>query len=426
MTVSKDPAGDFSTNPPVPEMVHLLAYQVKERWWSFETSLPPLGPVYSASEKRQREAHLSACLNELSLELKQHPPSVAQPSSEQQASLERLTALATRLARDAFNLDERHVSALRSYGFEEVTQEFIRQARRFDPGLSQADIFQACRNAWSMNFFQLLFGLPLEVTPALLAYSLLYPYSDNYLDDPQVPLPAKISFGLRFRQKLEGKPIQPVVSLEQKIFDLVSMIESQFGRSRFPQVYDSLLAIYEAQANSLQMQRPGASPYEVDVLGLGIEKGGTSVLADGYLVAGSLTAEQMEFMFSYGAFTQLLDDLEDVGQDLRSGIQTVFSQTASHWPLDAITNRTIRFGQHFLELLDGFTQPRLEPLIEAMRMSLAPLMIDAASQAGHFYTRPYLAQIEPHYPFRFSYIRQTRKTLQRRKLTFESLIGLVA
>ena len=32
-----------------------------------------------------------------------------------------------------------------------------------------------------------LLGLPVEVTPAVFAYSMLYPYTDNYLDDPAIP-----------------------------------------------------------------------------------------------------------------------------------------------------------------------------------------------------------------------------------------------
>ena len=40
-------------------------------------------------------------------------------------------------------------------------------------------------------------------------------------------------------------------------------------------------------------------------------------------------------MFYYGTFTQLIDDLEDVQIDLQKGLNTIYSQTARHWPLDA-------------------------------------------------------------------------------------------
>ncbi len=403
------------------ELAHTLAAQVKDQWWAYGTQIPPLGPVYSNVEKKQRERRLSTCLSELSNELKR-PALELQATAEKRTRQDRLTDLAAEFAEAAFNLEDRHIEALRSYGFIEVTREFVRQARLFDPSISNSDIFQASRNAWSMNFFQLLLGLPVEVTPSVLAYSLLYPYTDNYLDNPAIPARAKAAFSQRFRQRLEGQALQAADAQEDKIFALVRMIENQFERVRYPEVFSSLMSIYHAQTNSLSMLHPDASPYEIDVLGLGIEKGGASVLADGYLVAGSLTPSQIYFMYHYGAFTQLLDDLEDVFQDMNSGIMTVFSQTALHWPLDASTNRTMAFGLQFLDLLDDFDRPGLEPFKEVLRMSILPVLIDAAGQAGRLYTRAYLQQLEEHFPFRFSFLKETRKMLKRRKLGLESLV----
>ena len=122
------------------------------------------------------------------------------------------------------------MAALPAFGFTEALAEFVRQARRFDPQISAADIFQAGRNAWSMNLMQYLLGLPVEVTPAVLAYSLLYPYSDNYLDDPARPAAEKAAFSRAFERRLAGLPEQAANPWEQKIFDLVGMIEGQFDR----------------------------------------------------------------------------------------------------------------------------------------------------------------------------------------------------
>jgi hypothetical protein len=57
-----------------------------------------------------------------------------------------------------------------------------RWARRFDARLSMDDIFQACRNAWTACGLQPLLGERVGITSSILGYSLLYPYSDNYLD----------------------------------------------------------------------------------------------------------------------------------------------------------------------------------------------------------------------------------------------------
>ena len=71
---------------------------------------------------------------------------------------------------------------------------------------------------------------------------------------------------------------------------------------------NTISAEMRAQCRSLELLHRTASPYEVDVLGISLEKGGTSVLADGYLVAGSLTRPQAELAFGFGAYLQIVDD----------------------------------------------------------------------------------------------------------------------
>ena len=200
------------------------------------------------------------------------------------------------------------------------------------------------------------------------------------------------------------------------------MIESQWDRSRYPLVYESLLAIHSAQARSLALVSPGASPYELDVLGGTFEKGGTSVLADGYLVAGWLTTEQAALMFGYGAFTQLVDDLEDAQQDLREGRMTLFSQTANHWPLDSVTNRVFHFGRLIFSDLSHFHSPATGPLKELMAVCLDPLLIDTIGRSGQFYSKEYLHEVEQHYPFRFAAMRKQREKMNRQKLTLGRMV----
>ena len=400
----------LTANQPFEAMVDGLVTQFKELWWNCEPGLPDLGPTYSLPEKKTREASLVHSLDQLGEALQR----ISQERPDRRSMQERLLPLAGNILKASFGIEDRHVAALTSYGFAEAVEEFARQARRFDPEISAADIYQAGRNAWSMNLMQYLLGMPMEVTPAVLAYSLLYPYSDNYLDDPGIPGGVKAAFSRAFERRLEGRPVQAANACEQKIFDLVGMIEGQFDRQLFPEVYASLMAIFRAQTKSMRLQLPNASPYEMDVLGLVIEKGGTAVLADGYLVAGSLTPFQREFSFYYGAFTQLMDDLEDVEQDRRDGILTVFSQTAGRWPLDALTSRALVFGNGLLDAMRQFQVPGLETLEEIMRNCITPLMIDSAARIGHLYSRGYLAELERHSPYRFSQLKQIRRKASRR------------
>jgi hypothetical protein len=311
--------------------------------------------------------------------------------------------------------------------FAETAIDFVEQSRQFDPDISAEDIFQGGRNAWSMNLLQYVMGLPVEVTPAILAYSLMYPYSDNYLDDPALSTEIKLEFSQRFGERLLDSRVQPANEIEGKIFDLVTMVEGQYDRRRYPQVWESLTAIHLAQTRSLGLLRRPISPYEgANVIEITFEKGGTAVLADGYLVAGDLTSAQQDFLYGYGVFTQLMDDQEDIQQDWDSGQTTIFSQTARAWPLDAITNRMFSLGHVVLDKMDCFDAPGLPDFRALLRRAIDLLLVDAAGRHYRFYTRPYLKKLETFLPYRYSFMRRLRKRLARRQLSLGTLVGIFA
>ena len=176
--------------------------------------------------------------------------------AERRAAKERIRRATIDFAKAALDFEDRHLDAILPYGFLEAAAEFTHASRRYDPRLSDADIFQASRNVWSMNLMQLLLGRPVGMTPSVFAYSLLYPYSDNYIDNPAIPVKTKISFNDRFRRRLEGDPISPANAQEASISELIGRIEAEFDRRLFPEVYESLLAIHRAQSSSLQLIPP--------------------------------------------------------------------------------------------------------------------------------------------------------------------------
>jgi hypothetical protein len=410
---------------PMAVTVNGLIHEFEELWWSCDSDLPELGVMYTLKEKLAREAHLSNTIDSLLVELEH----ISHSPDEHQQTQDRLLVLLSSFARTAFGVEDRHISAVLTTGILDATREFIRQARIFDPLISFNDIYQASRNAWTMNLLQLLFNLPVTVSPAVVGYSLLYPYTDNYLDNPRITTGAKQAFSLRFRQRLEGKSVNPTNNHEQKIFDLVGLIESQYERWQYPEIYESLLVIHTAQTNSMKLLNSQASPYELDILGLTFEKGGASVLADGYLVAGTLTKPQREFTFHYGTFTQLMDDLEDIEADRRTGLVTIFSQTAKRWSLDTVTNRAFQYGYKMLARIDEFNTPGLDSLWELLHMAITPLLIDSISQVSGYYTPSYLKQLEAHYPFRFGFMKKQRKRLNnkinRNRYLLENMIRVV-
>jgi hypothetical protein len=141
--------------------------------------------------------------------------------------------------------------------------------------------------------------------------------------------------------------IEPDNTHENTVYTLIDMIEEQYPRSGYPRVYQSLQLIHRAQCTSTRLyNNQRLTPY--DILEICFEKGGTSVLADGFLVAGTLTDRQQEYLFGMGIYLQLLDDLQDITDDMRTNISTFFSHYAQQQPIDAAVNRFLYFGERVL------------------------------------------------------------------------------
>lgn len=399
--------------PPVSQLVDRFA----TLWSADGAGRPDLGRTFTSRDRAPREKALAGFVAALRRETKTPPLT----PEDREDCRKRIFGAFGRFARAGLDWQDRHIDILFGGGFDRAAAEFVRTAREFDPSVGSADIFQACRNVWVANGLQRLLGLPVRLTPAVFAYSLLYPYTDNYLDDPATSDETKQAFGGRLRSRLEGREAMPAHAREKTIFDLVAMIERDFDRALFPQVFESLLAIHEAQRRSLGLLRSDGPRTENEVVAISLEKGGTSVLADGCLVAGSLAPDQVEFLFGFGAFLQLMDDLEDVVEDGEAGLKTVFSRAAGREPLDAVTDRTFRFGARVLERLDAFGVPDAEPLRELVRSSLSQGVLSTAGRFGRLYSRSYLKALEAHSPFRFSFNNRQRRKLQRRRAAFARL-----
>lgn len=402
----------------VGEQSRLLLQQHLDLWWHQSQALPDFPFTYSAKEQSLNEKKLEAWTSGLIHELKRLPADT-QDRAQWEA---RLRPGLNEFARTALNFEQRHIEFIESTGMVEASQTFARMARAFDPCIAAEDIYQAGRNIMTMNMLQVLLGLPVEVTPAIFAYSMLYPYTDNYLDDPNVPGTTKVAFNHRFNLRLRGEAVRPANAHEETLHRLVAMIETQWERSRYPLVYESLLEIQAAQARSLNLVAPGAAPYELDVLGISFEKGGVSVLADGYLVAGWLTPEQAAFTYGYGAYTQLMDDMEDIHEDLKAGRQSVFTQTAGRWPLDNLTTRMIHFGRAVFGDFSAFDAPAVASMRELTDRGIDSVLIDIIGRNGKYYSKPYLRALERHVPFRFASTARQRKKFERQKLNLGKLV----
>jgi hypothetical protein len=391
-----------------------------EQWTTTERSFEFGGRTYTAAEQSANERRMDGCLQTVESLLRGLRTKAGRTTVR-----ERITAAFVEFAKPSLGLDDCHIALLLDNGFAEMGGHLGRYARRFDASVSSEDLFQACRNAWVACGLQSLFGQRMTVTPSIFAYSMLYPYSDNYLDDAGVDHAAKRSFSGRFRSRLAGQRVLPANVREGLIWELVGLIEAEYERADYPSVYASLLAIHRSQEESIRLiDRDSFGGYRdgppLDVTRLVFAKGGDSVLADAYLAAGQLTTAEARFAFDWGVLLQLGDDLQDLQEDAAGGIRTLFSDAMGCEPLDELTNRTLHFTQRVMAELDELeTAPTA--LKELMQQSSYSLLIRAAGAARKFYSEPYVAQLESYSPFRFAFVDSRRELLAKRQDLIEKL-----
>lgn len=293
------------------------------------------------------------------------------------------------------------------YGYGTVTTDFIQQVRDFDPKMDIYDTFQAIRNVWIMNSIQILFEMEVKLTRSIFAYSMLYPYSDNYLDDPSVSLEEKQAFNRRFKHWLMGIEDMAINEREVKLYQLIKMIELEFNRADYPGVYSSLLAIHRAQEKSL-LQQMNATKEEI--LAISVEKGGMSVLTDAYLIRGTLTEKEAQFIFDYGVLLQLIDDLQDIEEDSKANHQTIFTQSGTDTNLDNVTNLLMNFIQDFNRKDTQFTSKQSMELKEVICKSALLMLEEAIAQHRSRFSQEYYGNLDDQSQVSFDYLAGLRET----------------
>ncbi len=387
-----------------------LCTKTVARWWRTPQHLPNFGARFSHWRQWRNQRQTDHFADSLEAELLAYPID-EDTAAEQQAWRDRLREQLRQFGGTVMALPADQHAVIFSDAYFDATARFAREARAFDPELQIHDLSQALRNVWIMHLGQLLLGRELKFTRPIFAYSLLYPYTDNFLDDPELGTEAKRRFCERLERRLAGERLLPTSPHERSVFRLVGLIEETLPRRDFGDVYRSLLAIHQAQTCSLR-QDAGAL-CEARILALSVAKGGASVLADGYLVAGDLNAEEVELFFTYGVFLQLADDLQDITGDLHDGHQTLFSRQALRGPLDGLTNRLVHFLDDVLAS-ERFTSPHCRVLGSLIRNSCVQLIVQSAAHQPQHFSRRYLNVLQAHALTRFAYLRRNHRSLIRR------------
>jgi len=286
-------------------------------------------------------------------------------------------------------------------GLIEALVQYFKQAKMIDPSLSPADIFQAGRNVITANALQIISANKVETHEAILGYSLLYPYSDNIIDNRNLTNSDKLDFAGRFKSRLEGSQnVEPQNEDEKKIFQMVSLIEKRYPRSEFPEVYSSLLIIHSAQVESMFQQNiKNLSKVSVndEFMMKTFKKGGASVFADAFLAAGHPSPSFAKFSFGFGVLLQLVDDLQDITIDRKAKTATIFNIAAAKGEvLDAYANQLFSFAVQIIGSMPSIDSHGTDITREVQSMlqnGVILLIVEAIESQKHLFGQHYVDNI---------------------------------
>lgn len=379
-------------------------------WWRATPAvLPVLGPRGGFWRHFANARAAARLIDALAGEVPRVPAERAQREAWRQSVRERLQAFGDR----RLGWPSGYRRLVFGDDFFIVSKAFAREARRFDPELKLEDLGQALRNVWIGNSLQLLLRRPVALGDGLFAYSMLYPLTDNLLDDPALDRRAKRDFGRRFGERLAGQAVRPASAREAAVFSLVGRVEDEFPRADFHDVHESLLRIHDAQMRSL-LQQAGPAPAADELVAISCEKGGASVLADLYLVAGNATVDEQRFAFGYGVFLQLLDDLQDVERDLAAGHWTLFTLAAQRGALDGLTARLARFIDDVLDAAPLLAPPAMADCKDLIRRNCTSLLVGAIAAQPRRFSREFRRAIARRWPFSLRAMRRLRRRAEGR------------
>lgn len=398
--------------------------ECSELWWKSDKKLNLDIKKYTAEEKKIKENRLDNYID-LIIEKVKNFPKEDDERILWKAEINKIIDDFIYSEKDTFKLGILNEEFKEN--FFDSTKTFIRKAKEFDKNLNYVDIGQAMRNVWIINLLQASFGEKVEFSKAILGYSMLYPYTDNYLDDIKIDINEKKDFNHNLKKKLKGEVIESKNEYEKLVYKLVEYIEKTFERNKYNKLYEALLLIHEGQIKSLNQQEYISVPYENNILEISIEKGGSSVLVDGFLTKGKLNKDEISFCIFYGFLLQLADDLQDVKIDIANNHTTIMSQLASRYKLDTIANKLINFTLTVLNDSTCFKGRNIMELKELIKINCIMLILFSVILSKEFFSIEYIKSIEEYLPFSIKYIEKIKYKLRKkvRKLKFEDALNYI-
>lgn len=287
--------------------------------------------------------------------------------------------------------------------FKRETKHFLNKVRDFDETLNQAQIWQTLRNYFIYAIIVEMQGEEQNADNPILAYSLLYPYTDNYIDNKWVSRHEKERYNRMIASKLMGESVIPENLLEERTCCLLDMILNDYEGEKQKRVAEILLRLLEAQNKSISQQNDDVT--EEDILKISICKGSNSVLADYLFASSDWLQEEERFYEKFGFLLQLVDDLQDINEDRGIGSHTLMTQAEEKERLEQCVNHLLWFSWN---VICGFN-PRNPGIKVFVLKNCVEISLLAAAVNYRFFSAKYLKALEPYLPFSLDFLKKSKK-----------------
>ncbi len=361
---------------------------------------PDLFPKVEAEQKRENRALVQEFSQRMQKRLRQKPDGMRQQELWEQE-----------LEQDFMDFSERErILSLSEWmspellaGFKRETKHFLNRVRAFDETLTPAQIWQSMRNYLIYAMIVEMQGEEQNARDPILAYSLLYTYTDNYIDDGQISRQEKERYNRMIAMKLQGETVVPQSLLEEKTCRLLHMVLEAYEGVGKRRIAGTLLQLLEAQHCSIGQQQTAVT--EEQILEISIRKGSTSVLADYLFAAADWTEYEESFYLKFGFLLQLVDDLQDIEEDRRTGSHTLMTEAKDRRSLERKVNRLLWFTWNVIREFE----PRNPGLKGFVLKNCVEISLMTAAMSPQFFSRRYLKALEPYLPFSLDFIKKLKK-----------------
>lgn len=376
--------------------------EVKKQWLTASDAFPNFLSVITEDKKEENEQYVQDILTGFQKHVKSYS---RLPFKQKRWKRNILTMINDILFHETVLGIHQSMNTEELNAFQEELMEFLRRVRRFAPELSLDEIGQALRNYIVYAMFKVIHRSDVGFSMAGFGYSMLYPFTDNYIDSKSNSSEEKAEYNKIIHDKIEGKEIRTRTVYQRKTCDLLQAIESEYPRNLDSSAYLLLLMMLEAQENSIRQQQSAVLLTPEERLDISLYKGGISVLIDRFFVHKELTEEELILYLGLGFFLQLADDLQDIKSDSEQGYQTILTVDLSHGQEEKIINKML----HFVHNTMGSFQAENDLFKNFVLINCYQLIYTSLIGSKEFFSQEYLNKIEALLPIKYGYLENVKQ-----------------